>query len=100
MRAPARSDVDIIKELRLRRWAREHYVAAEERSAKWHPVVLEEMARRDGELDFQRAEMGPGGRYVPLAPSPVRIFHQRHVSFAAPNFLSRAALEVAAYFPG
>ena len=42
-------DVDVIEEFRLRRWAREHYVPAELRDRAWHPIVLEEMRRKDGE---------------------------------------------------
>ena len=42
-------DVDVIEEFRLRRWAREHYVPAEQRDRSWHPIVLEEMHRKDGE---------------------------------------------------
>ena len=42
-------DVDVIEEFRLRRWAREHYVPAELRDRAWHPIVLEEMHRKDGE---------------------------------------------------
>jgi hypothetical protein len=44
------SDVDFIEELRLRRWARENYVPADERDDAWHPIVLEEMHRKDGEV--------------------------------------------------
>ena len=43
------SDIDFIEELRLRRWARENYVPAGQRDNRWHPVVLEEMTRKDGE---------------------------------------------------
>jgi hypothetical protein len=43
------ADVDVIEELRLRRWAREHYVPVDERSRSWHPIVLEEMSRKDQE---------------------------------------------------
>lgn len=43
------SEVDFIEELRLRRWARENYVPADERDTAWHPIVLEEMRRKDGE---------------------------------------------------
>ncbi len=46
----ALSDVDFIEELRLRRWAREHYVPADERDNAWHPIILEEMHRKDGEV--------------------------------------------------
>ena len=41
------AEVDFIEELRLRRWAREHYVPVERRQASWHPVVLDEMGRKD-----------------------------------------------------
>jgi hypothetical protein len=44
------ADVDFIEELRLRRWARENYVSADERDAGWHPIILEEMHRKDGEV--------------------------------------------------
>lgn len=42
-------DLDFIEELRLRRWAREHYVPTHQRDRAWHPVVLEEMGRKDAE---------------------------------------------------
>lgn len=41
--------VDFIEELRLRRWARENYVPSDERSPAWHPIILEEMTRKDRE---------------------------------------------------
>jgi hypothetical protein len=41
--------VDFIEELRLRRWARENYVPEGRRAESWHPIVLEEMSRRDAE---------------------------------------------------
>jgi hypothetical protein len=41
------TEVDFIEELRLRRWARENYVPATEREHSWHPVVLDEMIRKD-----------------------------------------------------
>jgi hypothetical protein len=40
-------EVDFIEELRLRRWAREHYVPREERHSSWHPVILDEMDRKE-----------------------------------------------------
>jgi hypothetical protein len=46
----ALADVDFIEELRLRRWARENYVPADERDIAWHPIILEEMHRKDGEV--------------------------------------------------
>ena len=43
-------EVDFIEELRLRRWARENYVPVESRGPALHPVVVDEMARKDGEV--------------------------------------------------
>jgi hypothetical protein len=31
----------------MRRWAREHYVPLDSRETNWHPVVLDEMQRKD-----------------------------------------------------
>ena len=42
--------LELTYELRLRRWARQNYVAAAERLATWHPVILDEMARRESEI--------------------------------------------------
>jgi hypothetical protein len=44
------AEVDFIEELRLRRWAREHYVPRNQREISWHPVILDEMDRKDGDL--------------------------------------------------
>jgi hypothetical protein len=43
-------DVDFIEELRMRRWARENYVPTDKRSTSWHPIILEEMTRKDREV--------------------------------------------------
>lgn len=45
-------DTDLVRELRLRKWAREHFVAEELRKPCWHPIVLEEMKLRDRELEL------------------------------------------------
>lgn len=42
-------ELDFIEELRLRRWARENYVPSPERDTSWHPIILDEMNRKDGE---------------------------------------------------
>jgi hypothetical protein len=44
------AEVDFIEELRLRRWAREHYVPRNQREMSWHPVILDEMDRKDHEM--------------------------------------------------
>jgi len=45
------ADVDLIEELRLRRWARENYVPPPQRDPNWHPIILEEMRRKDDEVN-------------------------------------------------
>ena len=42
-------DLDLIEELRLRRWARENYVPVDRRERSWHPVVHDEMTKKDGD---------------------------------------------------
>jgi hypothetical protein len=44
------SELDFIEELRLRRWARENFVPRGERQTSWHPVVHEEMEKKDVEM--------------------------------------------------
>ena len=51
MMSNAVADVDFIEELRLRRWARENYVPRGQRQLAWHPVVHDEMDRKDVEAD-------------------------------------------------
>lgn len=41
--------VDFIEELRLRSWARQNYVPEAQRDRRWHPIILDEMRRKDGE---------------------------------------------------
>jgi hypothetical protein len=43
-------DLDFIEELRLRRWARENYVPQPQREASWHPIIHEEMGKKDLEV--------------------------------------------------
>ncbi|MGD9856261.1 MAG: hypothetical protein AB7U20_15055 [Planctomycetaceae bacterium] len=42
-------EIDPVEEMRLRTWARRHYTPANERDTDWHPVVLDEMRRKDRE---------------------------------------------------
>lgn len=42
--------VDPVEEMRLRTWARKHYQPVTQRDSRWHPVILDEMSRRDREL--------------------------------------------------
>lgn len=41
------TELDFIDEIRLRRWARENFVALDDRSDSWHPIVLDEMRMKD-----------------------------------------------------
>lgn len=41
------AELDLIEELRLRRWARENYCPVDLREQEWHPVVLDEMRSKD-----------------------------------------------------
>jgi hypothetical protein len=43
------AELDFIEELRLRRWARENYVPTDQREPNWHPIVHEEMEKKDNE---------------------------------------------------
>lgn len=74
-----RDDMDIVKELRLRRWAREHHVPEEERRASWHPVVLDEMGLKDDEMLIRHRSRGPVSSFVPLVPTSIQRVHRRHV---------------------
>jgi hypothetical protein len=64
MQSSVMTDLDFIEELRLRRWARENYVPRSGRQNTWHPVVHEEMEKKDVEA---------GSLASPLYASPVRL---------------------------
>ena len=62
--------IDLIRELRLRQWARTNYVPADMRSPSWHALVLDEMRRRDEELSESGAlATRTRSVYVPLIPN-------------------------------
>jgi len=42
-------ELDLIEELKLRRWARENYAPPSSRSSDWHPVVHEQVGEREHE---------------------------------------------------
>jgi len=44
------AELDFIEELRLRRWARENYVGRNDRQSSWHPVIHDEMNKKDSEV--------------------------------------------------
>lgn len=53
------AELDFIEELRLRRWARENYVPRGQRKPTWHPVVHEEMAKKDRDVEKRETEPSP-----------------------------------------
>lgn len=48
-------DVDPVEEMRMRTWARRHYTPAGMRSTDLHPIVLDEMLRKDEEQEFRKS---------------------------------------------
>ena len=49
MATSSAAEIDFIEELRLRRWARENYLPSHERHEGLHPIIKEEMSRKDAE---------------------------------------------------
>jgi hypothetical protein len=43
-------ELDAVEEMKLRAWARRNYQPAPYRDSSWHPIVLDEMQRKDREL--------------------------------------------------
>ncbi|HVJ86627.1 MAG TPA: hypothetical protein VM452_13340 [Caulifigura sp.] len=62
---PVSFGLDIVEELRLRRWARENYQSAENRAVDWHPVIHDEMERRDAEVALLDAPPILAARFYP-----------------------------------
>jgi hypothetical protein len=44
------TEIDFIEELKLRRWARENYVPQPKRDGTWHPIIHDEMGRKDRDM--------------------------------------------------
>jgi hypothetical protein len=80
---------DPVEELRLRRWARENYVAVEFRDQTWHAVVLDEMRRKDQEEVAVESYAEVARRIVPLVPEPGRGLRGPHIDPVRSNVLVR-----------
>ena len=87
-----RCEVDPVKELRLRRWARENYVPAASRKDSWHFVVLDEMETRDAELALRIHGRPIASRFVPLAPTNLVVLHPAHTYPEEPRWRGQANL--------
>lgn len=83
----ATPDLTLEDEFRIRRWAREYYVPAEQRHRSWHPVFLAEMARLDEELIDSESRRSRAHSFVPLAPGEFYRLDPRHAAMAAPKIL-------------
>lgn len=90
--------VDLIEELRLRRWARQNYVPADQRVPEWHSIVTDEMQRRDRELASAPVPSRHPSAYVPLAPTEIRRHDQAHQEVSEPNLLRTGSREAAEIF--
>lgn len=83
--------MDLIMEFRLRRWARAHYVPAAARRAEWHPVILDEMRRKDEDLAAARAAGGLpatlaiSSREPPCVPATIAVREREPVHHSAPG---------------
>lgn len=82
-------ECDLVKELRLRRWARLNYVTAERRGKSWHPVVLHEMGLKDLEVQTSQQNHIPVSTFVPLPPTMLRFVHPAHDELARPKSLEQ-----------
>src|SRR5438105_2490692 len=89
MTIASRVPADLVEELRLRRWARENYIALERRDLSWHPVVLDEMLRKDQELASAGSFVEAAPRIVPLAPDRAPTLRGPHVESIRSSVLVR-----------
>lgn len=88
MRVVDVNSVKLIQELRLRRWARDHYVPPEQRGKHWHPIVLQEMDFRDAELAEQAAAQDIVlSSIVPLMPVETHYIDLSHPAVPQPKSL-------------
>lgn len=80
---------DLVQELRLRRWARENYVPVELRDQSWHAHVLDEMHRKDLELNAAAEYGGVAQRIVPLVSEHGPALRGPHRDIVRANVLAR-----------
>lgn len=83
------TDLDIIEELQLRRWARENYIPANERGTGVHPIIAEEMQRKDAEAIINARSREPLSSFVPLAPTMIQKLHTDHQLPETPKMLQQ-----------
>lgn len=80
----------LLSEFRMRRWARMHYVSADQRKETWNPIVLDEMKIKDQEMreaEENSMKARVSSMYVPLAPGVITRIDEPHAETAAPHIL-------------
>jgi hypothetical protein len=92
MQQASEGQLDFVEELRLRSWARLNHVPAEQRLAAWHPVVLDEMRRRDADGSTFVSDTNLGALYVPLVPTSTYMVHPGHSAIPEPHFSREGSL--------
>lgn len=75
---PTPSALNLIDELKLRRWARLNYVPAVLRSTSWHPAILNEMAMKDAELQETTESDSRSRSIVPVEDFRILRFDSAH----------------------
>ena len=92
------AEPDLITEFRLRRWARKNYLPREERRDEtWHPAVLDEMRRKDAELEELELGCTVTSSYVPLAPGVHHTVHGGHREHSQSNLSVNSANVTSVY---
>ncbi|MFO1095607.1 MAG: hypothetical protein U0992_20230 [Planctomycetaceae bacterium] len=76
--------LDLVDELRLRRWARANYVPLDDRDLSWDAVILDEMAQKDLELETELLS-APAPAFAPLGENSFLHSQQRPLG---PRFLA------------
>jgi len=86
MNTAADEKVDFVEELRLRRWARINHVPPDDRDLSWNAIILDEMARRDEEIDDETRNL-PFAGIAPIGEQRPK-FHSAHDEGTGPRFLA------------
>lgn len=85
--------VDLIDELRMRAWARANHVPTDQRPDSWHPIVLDEMSRKDLDtVAWTSDDSGIGSAYVPVVPTNVYVVHPGHTGTDEPRINRNSSL--------
>jgi len=84
MRADRERRIDLMQELRLRRWARLNYRSEVRQDEDGHPVVLDERRIIESEMAATRVHKAGVSTFVPLAPIDVLRIDEPHANISRP----------------